>query len=68
MPALTVWQKSSYSGGGEGADCVEVAALAGGVVRMRESDQPGAVVTTSTEGLGVLLLGIKVGRYDHLAA
>ncbi|MFD0211085.1 DUF397 domain-containing protein [Streptomyces hirsutus] len=36
MTALTQWRKSSYSGGGEGNDCVEIADL-GGHIAIRDS-------------------------------
>ncbi|WP_055693559.1 DUF397 domain-containing protein [Streptomyces prasinopilosus] len=32
MTAPTQWRKSSYSGGGEGNDCVEIADLGGHIV------------------------------------
>ncbi|WP_326752771.1 DUF397 domain-containing protein [Streptomyces sp. NBC_01635] len=36
MTAPTQWRKSSYSGGGEGNDCVEIADL-GGHIAIRDS-------------------------------
>jgi hypothetical protein len=56
------WQKSSYSGQGDGAECIELAA--GGTIRLRESDDPGVIVTTTPAPLKALLLGIKASEFD----
>ncbi|MFI0739359.1 DUF397 domain-containing protein [Streptomyces sp. NPDC021100] len=58
------WQKSSFSGGG-GENCVELAQYDGSIL-MRESDDPGAIITTSRENLRAFLLGVKAGEFDHL--
>ena len=55
-----VWQKSSFSGGGNG-ECVELAAGPTGDVYFRESDQPTQVATTNAAALRVLLRDIKMG-------
>ncbi|MCP9945041.1 DUF397 domain-containing protein [Streptomyces somaliensis] len=60
------WQKSSFSGGG-GEDCVEVAQHDGDIM-MRESDDPGTVITTSREKLRAFILGVKAGEFDHLVS
>jgi hypothetical protein len=39
MTTLTHWRKSSYSGGGEGNDCVEIADL-GTHIAVRDSKAP----------------------------
>lgn len=59
------WQKSSYSGQGEGDACVEVASL-GDDIALRESDDPERVVITTPAKLGSLLAGIKAGQFDRL--
>lgn len=59
------WQKSSFSGGGNGGDCVEVATAADAVF-LRESDTPQAVVATSRAHVRVLLEGVKAGLFDRL--
>lgn len=59
------WQKSSFSNGGDGAQCIELASTADGIV-IRESSDIGAVVTTSREKLRAFLLGVKAGEFDHL--
>ncbi|AQA13215.1 DUF397 domain-containing protein [Streptomyces samsunensis] len=62
MSDLT-WQKSSFSDGA-GPNCVELAAAHDGI-RIRESDEPEAVIRTSPAALGVLIGAIKAGRLDH---
>jgi hypothetical protein len=59
------WQKSTYSGQGDGASCVELAAV-GGTIRLRESDDPEVVLTTTRARLGAFLQGVRAGRFDHL--
>jgi hypothetical protein len=56
-----MWQKSSYSADTSGNECVEVAA-AGGKIRLRESDDPGVVVTTTPGSLGALIRAVKAGE------
>ncbi|MFH8368063.1 DUF397 domain-containing protein [Streptomyces sp. NPDC018031] len=64
MTAPIQWQKSSFSGG-DGPNCVEVAQHDGRIV-MRESDDPGVILTTTREKLAAFLLGVKAGEFDHL--
>ncbi|MEU3460272.1 DUF397 domain-containing protein [Streptomyces sp. NPDC006733] len=59
------WQKSTYSGQGDGASCVEVAVVAG-TIRLRESDDPGVVLTTTPARLAEFLDSVRTGRFDHL--
>ncbi|USQ83569.1 DUF397 domain-containing protein [Streptomyces phaeoluteigriseus] len=56
MPELT-WQKSTYSA--EAANCVHVAASPTGTVHLRESDDPDAILTTTTSGLRALISRLK---------
>lgn len=56
MPILN-WQKSSFSG--EAANCVNVAAMSDGTLRLRESDTPGRILALSREGLSALLAAVK---------
>ncbi|MBD0689740.1 DUF397 domain-containing protein [Streptomyces sp. CBMA123] len=60
------WQKSSYSS--ESVNCVYLAAAADGGVRIRESDEPEVVITTSGDGLRAFLRGVKAGAFDHLTS
>jgi hypothetical protein len=59
------WQKSSFSSGGDGGQCIELASVADGVL-IRESDDPAAIVTTSRDKLRAFVLGVKAGEFDHL--
>lgn len=60
MTAQTlIWQKSTYSG--EEGDCVELAATSGGSVLIRESDEPGVVLSTTPSALARFLHAIKRG-------
>ncbi|MET8097102.1 DUF397 domain-containing protein [Streptomyces sp. NPDC005236] len=52
------WQKSSFSGGGEG-ECIELAATATGRVHLRESDRPDDIATSAPHALAGLLLVLK---------
>ncbi|WP_031482870.1 DUF397 domain-containing protein [Streptomyces bicolor] len=48
------WQKSSFSSGGDAANCVEVAATQETLL-LRESDEPGTMITTTATGLAALI-------------
>jgi hypothetical protein len=54
-------QKSSFSGGGDGNACVELATTPG-TIHLRESDTPATHLTTTPAPLAQLLHGIKSGR------
>ncbi|MFF2509350.1 DUF397 domain-containing protein [Streptomyces sp. NPDC058067] len=58
MPELT-WQKSTYSS--EASSCVYIATAPDGTIRLRESDEPEAILTTSRTGLRTLITAIKAG-------
>ncbi|MFE2441353.1 DUF397 domain-containing protein [Streptomyces sp. NPDC059426] len=62
MSDLT-WQKSSFSEVAA-ANCVELATAPGGI-RIRESDEPEAVIRTTPAALGALIRAVKVGRLDR---
>ncbi|MET7936329.1 DUF397 domain-containing protein [Streptomyces sp. NPDC005322] len=57
------WRKSSFSDGA-GPNCVELATAPDGI-RMRESDQPGAVIRTHPAALSAFIRAVKSGRLDH---
>ncbi|MFE6164728.1 DUF397 domain-containing protein [Streptomyces sp. NPDC056486] len=59
MATVICWQKSSYSGGAEGNECVELAAP-GGTLLLRESDDPIRVLTATPEGLAALIRHVRV--------
>lgn len=59
-----VWRKSSYSGG-NGGQCVEVAANLPGIVAVRDSKNPdGGTLAVSPAGWSALVAGIKAGEFD----
>ncbi|WP_307815788.1 DUF397 domain-containing protein [Streptomyces sp. 7-21] len=49
----TVWQKSSYSSAGN--NCLELARVAADQIALRESDDPGIILSTSRTRLAALL-------------
>jgi hypothetical protein len=59
------WQQSSYCG--EGNSCVNVAAVLDGTIKLRESESPDVIVTTTPEKLRAFILGVKAGEFDHFA-
>jgi hypothetical protein len=56
------WQKSTFSDGGEGNTCVEIAASPT-ALHLRESDTPGTELTTSNAPLAHLIRGMKSGLF-----
>jgi Domain of unknown function (DUF397). len=60
-----LWRKSSRSGGQ--GNCVEVAALPGGEVMVRDSKNPaGPVLSFTAAEWSAFLATTKGGRFDHL--
>ncbi|MFF9397911.1 DUF397 domain-containing protein [Streptomyces sp. NPDC014744] len=57
-----VWQKSSFSGGGDSSNCVELAAT-DGLIRLREGDDPGTELAVTPAQLDRLLGGVKGGQF-----
>jgi hypothetical protein len=58
VPEHIVWQKSSFSGGGDGNECLELAAAPIGPA-LRESDDPATVLATTPTRLAALLSALK---------
>jgi hypothetical protein len=52
------WQKSSFSGGGDSDDCLEIAARPG-TLYLRESDEPGAAIATARPQLAALITHLR---------
>ncbi|WP_329219846.1 DUF397 domain-containing protein [Streptomyces sp. NBC_01485] len=52
------WQKSSFSGFGDGNNCLELAS-APTTLHLRESDTPTTILTTTPTTLAHLLAGIR---------
>lgn len=61
MAASLQWQKSSFSDSG-GANCVELAAV-NGTVKLRESDAPGVVLSTTPARLAAFLATVKADGF-----
>ncbi|MEV0253215.1 DUF397 domain-containing protein [Streptomyces sp. NPDC050732] len=61
MTTPDTWQKSSFSGSGDGNACVEVAST-DNHIRLRESDEPGVELTTAPATLNQLLRTIKASQ------
>ena len=67
-PALgaVTWRKSTASN--PSGDCVEVAALAGGAVALRNSREPeGTALIYTPAEIAAFLVGAKAGEFDDLA-
>lgn len=60
MDQLIHWQKSSFSGPGDGNECVEVTAVSGSIM-LRESETPGTELVTTPAGLAALIRHVKSG-------
>jgi Domain of unknown function (DUF397). len=54
------WQKSSYSGPGDGDSCVELASTPA-TLHLRESDDPATVLSITPASVGHLLKAIRTG-------
>ncbi|MFD7707356.1 DUF397 domain-containing protein [Streptomyces sp. NPDC059785] len=61
MPSVIAWQKSSFSGGDDSSNCVEVAATRGARL-LRESDQPGTVLSATGTALAGLIRHLREQR------
>ena len=57
------WRKSSYSE--QSGNCLELAVVEGQVL-LRESDDPGVVVSTTVGKLAAFLVGAKAGEIGDL--
>ncbi|WP_156727641.1 DUF397 domain-containing protein [Streptomyces apocyni] len=55
---MTQWQKSSFSGGGDGNECVEVAQKCS-VLLLRESENPDQVLAPTRSGLVALMRYVR---------
>ncbi|QJT03193.1 DUF397 domain-containing protein [Streptomyces asoensis] len=52
------WQKSSFSGGSDGNNCLELTSTTA-TFRLRESDSPTTILTTTPAALAHLLADIR---------
>ncbi|MFJ3309101.1 DUF397 domain-containing protein [Streptomyces sp. NPDC086549] len=60
MTITVNWQKSSYSGGGDGNNCLELA-TSDNILLLRESDSPTTVLETSRPQLAALIGHLRQG-------
>ncbi|MFE9061368.1 DUF397 domain-containing protein [Streptomyces violaceusniger] len=60
------WRKSSYSS--EGNACLFVSAPDNATIRLRESDEPETILTTTPGTLRALIRSAKAGQLDHISA
>ncbi|MFC9533337.1 DUF397 domain-containing protein [Streptomyces sp. NPDC056975] len=58
MAQVIAWQKSSFSGGGDSSNCLELAAHEGAAL-LRESDAPDDVPRTRPEALAGLIRRVR---------
>ncbi|WP_215455968.1 DUF397 domain-containing protein [Streptomyces sp. ATCC 21386] len=58
------WQRSTFSGGGEGNTCLELAWAAGApALHLRESETPATVLASSPAPIAQLVRAITSGRF-----
>ncbi|MBP8537034.1 DUF397 domain-containing protein [Streptomyces sp. MK37H] len=65
MSSPAKWRKSSFSGNGEDNHCVELLPV-DGKIKLRESDAPADILTTTPGRLGTFIRAVKAGALDHL--
>ncbi|ARF55727.1 DUF397 domain-containing protein [Streptomyces gilvosporeus] len=58
MAQAIVWQKSSFSGGQDGPNCVELA-VANSSALLRESDAPAQVLSVTPAALAALMRHLR---------
>lgn len=58
-PHESCWQKSTYSGGGDGAECLEARREGAGVIAVRESDDPAGRLAAKPGALAALIRHLK---------
>ncbi|QYX79493.1 DUF397 domain-containing protein [Streptomyces akebiae] len=59
------WQRSTFSGGGEGNTCIELASISTHLLGLRESDSPATHLRTTPTPLAGLLRHIKAGGFPY---
>jgi hypothetical protein len=66
--ARTTWRKSSFSGSGGtgGGNCVELAALPGGIAIRNSNDPHGPTILFTRDELNAWIRGCKAGEFDDL--
>ncbi|MEU7421186.1 DUF397 domain-containing protein [Streptomyces antibioticus] len=64
MDVPSTWQKSSFSGSGDGNACLELTATPT-TLHLRESDTPATILTTTPTPLAHLLTRIRTDAPTH---
>ncbi|MFG2649391.1 DUF397 domain-containing protein [Streptomyces sp. NPDC048436] len=64
MSAPKDWQKSTFSGGGDGNACVELAMAPNQDIHLRESDHPATELAVGPALLAHLLRTVKSGQFS----
>ncbi|MFI0911422.1 DUF397 domain-containing protein [Streptomyces abikoensis] len=54
---MVAWQKSSYSG--DSSNCLNIAAVGDGTLRLRESDDPDTVLVVAPASLRALIRAVQ---------
>ncbi|WP_327403529.1 DUF397 domain-containing protein [Streptomyces sp. NBC_01288] len=62
MPQPRNWQKSTFSDGGDGNTCIELAATSPTTLHLRESETPHTQLTTTHTPLTHLIRELKSAR------
>lgn len=62
-----MWRKSSFSGDDANRDCIEIAVGTGGLIHIRESENPAVVAITTPAKWDAFVKGVKAGEFDHFA-
>jgi hypothetical protein len=57
------WKKSSASN--SQGNCLEMARQDAGIILIRESDEPNAIVATTPEKLAAFIEGVRRGDFDE---
>lgn len=60
---MAVWQKSTRSG--DASNCLNIAAVGDGTLRLRESDDPDTVLVVTPASLRALLAAVRSRRHPH---
>ncbi|MEV8328741.1 DUF397 domain-containing protein [Kitasatospora sp. NPDC059811] len=58
------WQKSTSSTR-DGSDSVEVSVNERGLIEVRESESPDAIIVTTPQKFALWIEGVKRGEFDH---
>ena len=66
IPSQPAWRKSTFSGGGTGSDCVELAEVDGEIMVRDSKDPSGTVLRFTRSEARAFIQGAKAGEFDDL--